>query len=217
MLPLRIDTLTFGLASENTYVLSTANGKACIVDPGCSSAQEEEQLLQLIHNLGCTPTLCLCTHRHFDHVHGCHFVNQVWGLTPLLSDIEINTMPSLQEQLQWFGLPSTSPAPEPEYQPLCAPYDSLSWEGYTLYPLLVPGHSPGHLVFHIPQAQLVLAGDTLFAGGIGRTDLWGGNHHDLVTHIHNVLFRLPPNTVVYSGHGPSTTIGEEIRTNPFLK
>ena len=212
-----IHVLTFNLAGENTYILSGPGENACIIDPGCSTPEEEQTLREYLERNHLTPTLCLCTHKHFDHIAGCEYVHKTWGVIPKLSDLEDQLVPSLSDQLRFFGLPSPS-ADDISFELLHVDdLKPITWEGITISLLHIPGHSPGHLVFHLPDYGILFTGDTLFSGGIGRTDLWHGSTSDLISSIRTRLLTLPGETVIYPGHGPSGTIAEEKVSNPFLR
>lgn len=211
-----VHSFTFNLAGENTYVLSTSSGEACIIDPGCSTRKEEEVLHTYIDSHRLTPTLCLCTHKHFDHVLGCHFIQQQWGLTPYLSSIDEELLPSVSDQLRLFGVPGSGFS-EPSYRPLPCDDSGFTWAGISVRVLSVPGHSPGHVAFYLPDQHIAFTGDALFNESIGRTDLWYGDGSVLLRSICERLLTLPSCTTLYPGHGPSTTVEYEKTHNPFLK
>jgi hydroxyacylglutathione hydrolase len=198
---------------ENTYVLFDGSGECVIIDPGCYTQGEQKWLTQFISSRKLTPVRCLLTHAHLDHVFGCAFVHHTYGLLPELHRGELMVYDYAPISAQKYGVPMEAlPAPDR----FLLPDTTLTFGNSTLQLLFVPGHSPAHLCFYVASDDFVIAGDTLFAGSIGRTDLPGGNHNALITNIKTQLFTLPDKTVVYSGHGGSTTIGREKQYNPFF-
>jgi hydroxyacylglutathione hydrolase len=198
---------------ENSYIVHLAGQNDCIViDPGF----EPDAIAEYLGRHSLTPAAILCTHGHLDHIAGNRALKQRWPACPLLigaGDEKMLADPELNLSAP-FGIAVTSP-----------PADRTLREGeqfeaaeLELDVLETPGHSPGHIVFVCKQAEpwRVFGGDTLFAGGIGRVDFPGCSFEVLRDSIHNKLFALPDDTIVYPGHGHETTIGREKRTNPFV-
>ena len=203
----RVVTLTNGGFAENCYLVADpGTGEAAIVDPG-----EETALFtaRLAHE-GWTLRAIWLTHAHLDHVAGVAAMRAP-GVPVFLHPADRALYDSFPAQARAFGLDGTAP-PAPDRE--LADGGSVSVGSCAFSVIHTPGHSPGGvcLVGH----GMALVGDTLFAGSIGRTDLPGGDLEALLTSIHERLFALPDDTVVYSGHGPATTIGEERRSNPFV-
>ena len=193
-----VKMFTFNSVAENTYILYDSTGEAALIDCGCMDGSEEQQLLRFVQEQQLTVKLLLNTHLHFDHAWGNGFAAK---------------MPSPSKQLAAFGMFGTMDEPPIQY---IAPGDVLQLGESIIKVLFVPGHSPGHLAFYCPQAQAVFTGDALFAGDVGRTDLWGGSYELLKKSIRTELLPLPDDTVVYPGHGPTSTIAYERTNNPFL-
>ncbi|MCS6852950.1 MAG: MBL fold metallo-hydrolase [Gemmataceae bacterium] len=210
--PPQIHTIVSMPFTENTYVLwHTGREEALIIDPGL----EPELILDFLRDHALVPAALLCTHGHGDHIGGNAALKEAFPAVPLF--IGVNDVPLLNDpELNMsapFGLPITSP---PADQTL-REGDVLDLAGIRLEVLDLPGHSPGHIVFLLRrQPPIVFAGDTLFRGSVGRWDFPGSDGNLLLTGIREKLFRLPPETVVYPGHGPATTIGHERATNPFV-
>lgn len=206
----------FNPFAENTYVLSDETREAVIVDCGCIIERERHELSAYLEAQGLTPVRLLCTHMHFDHIIGNAFIRDTYSLHPEASRTDVEGLPSLEEQMAGLGVP---PRKEFETVPVTrflAEGDTVRFGHSELQVLSTPGHSPGSLSFYSSQDGFVLSGDALFAGSIGRTDLWGGNFRTLITSIREKLLTLPDQTIVYSGHGPATSVGQEKNENPYL-
>ena len=216
---LKIKQFTFGPVQENTYVLyDEASREAAIVDPGCMRHSEEDQLRDFIEEQGLEPQLLLCTHQHFDHVWGAAYVLRTWpGLLAYANRIDFEKLPLPSDQLKGYGIPlPLEDVPESRYT-LVEQDDTIQLGGETLRVLFVPGHAPGHIAFYAADSGILLSGDTLLLGTIGRTDFWYGDYDQLLAAIKAQYMPLPDETIVFSGHGPETTIGHERRHNSFLR
>lgn len=197
----------------NTYIVSGTDGECIIIDCGCYGRTEEESLEQYLADRGLKPILLLNTHCHLDHIFGNKFMLERYGLRSWFHEGDSKNLLSAPEHALMFGLKMDEP-PEPEGY--LADGQTITAAGVTFEVMAVPGHSPGGISFYCEKEAAVFTGDALFAGSIGRSDLPGGNHHQLLESIQGKLFALPPETVVYPGHGPETTIGNEISGNPFF-
>nr|WP_314649421.1 MBL fold metallo-hydrolase [uncultured Porphyromonas sp.] len=216
---LKIRQFTFGPVQENTYVLyDEASREAAIVDPGCMRHSEEDQLRAFIEEQGLEPKLLLCTHQHFDHVWGAAYVLRTWPrLVAYANRIDFEKLPLPSDQLKGYGIPlPLEDVPESRYT-LVEQDDTIQLGGETLRVLFVPGHAPGHIAFYAADSGILLSGDTLLLGTIGRTDFWYGDYDQLLAAIKAQYMPLPDETIVFSGHGPETTIGHERRHNSFLR
>ena len=206
---------TFNAFSENTYLLIDEATRQCaIVDPGCYSPAEQQTLRDYIETNDLQVALLLNTHAHIDHVLGNQFVLNTWPGTPfLLHRLDLPTLRAVPTYAGNYGFPEYQPA-EPTGELVAG--QAVRIGETELEVRFTPGHAPGHVVlYHAPTAT-VIGGDVLFQRSIGRTDLPGGDHATLLHSIKTELMTLPDATVVYSGHGPATTIGEERKGNPFL-
>jgi glyoxylase-like metal-dependent hydrolase (beta-lactamase superfamily II) len=202
----------FSPFAENTYVLIGENQQCIIIDPGCYGASEEIQLSDYIQQHQLTPVALLNTHAHIDHIFGNYYVKQKWNVPIYLSHLDIPLFERAESMAALWNLQYTpSPMPDIDLQP-----GELTLAGLTLEVRHVPGHAPGHMVFIHHDSKNVICGDTLFQGSIGRTDLPGGNHEQLLSSIREQLFTLPDDYTLHCGHGPSTTVGHERAHNPFF-
>jgi glyoxylase-like metal-dependent hydrolase (beta-lactamase superfamily II) len=211
---LTVKTFTFNPVQENTYLLYNDQGDCCIIDPGCYFDEEKNRLRQAIENGGLRPVLLLNTHCHLDHVFGNQFVADTWGLQPHIHEKERPVLDRAAEAGLRWQLPFvnyTGPVH------LLEAGDLVKLGDDSMNVLFTPGHSPGSISFHNAAQHFVIGGDVLFQGSIGRTDLPGGDYDTLIDSIKTQLLPLPDDTIVYSGHGPATTIGRERRNNPFLQ
>ncbi len=211
-----IKQFEFNPFGENTYVLSDETREAIVVDCGCMTAGERSLFSDYITEHELTPVRLLCTHLHFDHIIGNAFIRDTYGLLPEASRLDVEQLPSLKAQMAGLGLPPHLIFESVPVEKYLAEGDTVRFGRSELQVLSTPGHSPGSLSFYSPADGFVLSGDALFAGSIGRTDLWGGDFRTLITAIREKLLTLPDDTVVYSGHGPATTVSIERNENPYL-
>ncbi|WP_298575352.1 MBL fold metallo-hydrolase [uncultured Porphyromonas sp.] len=216
---LKIQQFVFGPVQENTYILyDEASREAAIVDPGCMRHSEEDRVRDFIEEHGLTPVMLLCTHQHFDHVWGAAFVLRQWPHIKAYGNrIDFEKLPLPSEQLKGYGIPLPLEDVPMERYTLVQQDDLIRLGGEELRVLFVPGHAPGHIAFYAGESDILLSGDTLLQGTIGRTDFWYGDYDQLVEAIKSQYMTLPDETIVFSGHGPETTIGFERRKNPFLQ
>ncbi|NVJ85151.1 MAG: MBL fold metallo-hydrolase [Algoriphagus sp.] len=210
---LQIQTFTFNPFQENTYVISDQDGNAAIVDPGNYDRSENQELLDYIRSENLKPALLLNTHCHIDHVLGNAFVKRTFSIPLLIHEQEVPVLNSAKVFAPNYGFNQYEAAEPDGY---LQPGEVIQLGKESLKIIFVPGHAPGHVVFYHEESKQCLAGDTLFRGSIGRTDLPGGNHDLLLAKIKSELFSLPEETIIYPGHGPTTTIGFEKEYNPFV-
>lgn len=208
-----IKSFVFGPFQENTYILYDETKECIIIDPGCYDNRERAELDGFIEDNKLKPVKLINTHCHLDHVFGNGFVADTYTLK-----LEINKQdqPVLDSYLMSAKMYGLNAAPSPQPSVFLNEGDIISFGNSTLEILFTPGHSPGSITFYNREQQVMIAGDVLFYGSIGRSDLPGGNSATLISSIKNKLFPLGDNYTVYSGHGPSTTIGFERKNNPFL-
>ena len=208
-------SLTFNAVQENTYIVYHRRTKEAIVfDPGCYDPAEERRLDQTIDELGLKPVKLINTHCHFDHIFGNAYVAKKYDLELGIHEEELPILQSAPMVVNRYGMPSMTPSPAADYFIKAGEVIELGDARFEV--LLCPGHSPGSLCFYNRGEDYLIAGDVLFQRSIGRTDLPGGDHETLLRSIRTQLLPLPDAVRVYPGHGPSTTIGEERRENPFL-
>ena len=207
-----IKTLVFNPFEENTYIIYDESGDCAIIDPGCFGPEEENQLVEEIKNLNVNPVLLLNTHCHIDHVLGNQFVKDQFKLELHIPEFDKATYDAVPTYAEAYGFPGYRHATA---EHLIREQDIIRFGESELQVLFVPGHTEGHLAFVNTYDKVCLAGDVLFDGSIGRTDLPGGDFNTLINSIHDKLFVLQDDMVVYPGHGATTTIGKEKKSNPF--
>jgi hydroxyacylglutathione hydrolase len=210
---MQVAQFTFNEFSENTYVLFDETKQCVIVDPGCYKASEQEELTRFIKDNGLTPTMLINTHCHIDHILGNAFVANKYNIPLYMHKQELETYEGTSRWAQLFGMVIEE---IPNNRIYLNEGDEVAFGNTILQVLFTPGHSVASLSFYEANTQQLISGDVLFYQSIGRTDLPGGNFDTLIQSIKTKLFTLPNETVVYSGHGPKTTIGTEKSTNPFL-
>ncbi|MDQ7948524.1 MAG: MBL fold metallo-hydrolase [Pedobacter sp.] len=204
---------TFNPYQENTYVLYDETGSCVIIDPGMYDGSEQNELATLVRDLALKPERLLNTHCHIDHVLGNKFVFDNWGLKPEFHEGELPILEAIPGYAPQMGMHyELSPAPI-DFLPETG---NLKFGNSELQLIFAPGHSPAHLCFYAAAENFLIGGDVLFYRSIGRTDLPGGNHQQLIQSIKENLWPLPDDCEVFPGHGPSTTIGFEKMNNPFL-
>jgi len=211
---LNIEAFAFNAFQENTYVLYNEQKQCWIIDPGMYDEQEINAFIQYLNDNKLKPQAIINTHGHLDHIFGIKALKDKYNIPFGIHERETPVLNNAVGSAMLFGFQmSQNPAPDfyiEDGKPISLGDDELEVR-------FTPGHSPGSVSFYYPQGNWVIAGDALFAGSIGRTDLPGGNHETLLNSIRTQLFSLPGNTLVYSGHGPATSIENELRYNPFFQ
>ena len=205
------EILPVGLLQCNCSILGDETSReAIVIDPG----DDIPRIQAILDRHHLTVKQIVITHAHIDHIAGAHRLEQLTGAPILYNQLDLPLVKMMDIQAGWLGIPTPKVA---------APDDNLadgrtiSITGLTGTVLHTPGHTPGSSCLYLPEHALLIAGDTLFAGSIGRTDLPGGNTRQLLTSIKDRLLNLPDEVTVIPGHGPKTTIGEEQESNPFLQ
>lgn len=213
---MKVAIFQFSLFGINTYVVYDPATKECaVIDPGMSAPEEREALRGFIDRNGLKVTHLINTHLHVDHVAGNSFVSATYGVEPEAHAGDEPLGRQIGQQACMFGL--RDEVADVALGHRLQEGDTIRVGDGELKVIHVPGHSPGGLALYDKADGFVIAGDSLFYRSIGRTDLAGGNHQQLITALKEKLLTLPDDTVVYPGHGEPTTIGEEKRGNMFLR
>ena len=211
---MKIKSFAFNPFQENTYVVYDDTKECIIIDPGCYTDKERYQLRSFITSEGLKPVKLINTHCHIDHVLGNKFVSELWDLELYIHIEDLPLLENAGNIGKMYGLEDYEGSPYPKH--FLAQDDTLTFGESSFKILFTPGHAPGHICLYSKENNLVIAGDVLFQGSIGRTDLPGGDHSMLINSIITQLLPLPEETTVYCGHGASTNIGKEKMSNPFL-
>jgi glyoxylase-like metal-dependent hydrolase (beta-lactamase superfamily II) len=211
---IQVMKFVFNEFQENTYVLFDETGECIIIDPGCYKVQEQQVLSSFILTNNLKPVKLINTHCHIDHVLGNAFVAGRWNLELYLHQEELFTYNSTSSWASMFGMVLDS---IPEKQIYITEDDEISFGNSKLSIAFTPGHSIASLCFYNLEQNLCIAGDVLFAGSIGRTDLPGGDYDTLIRSIKTKLLVWPDEMRIYPGHGHETNIGAERTANPFLQ
>ncbi len=210
---IQIKSFVFGPFQENTYVLWDETLEAVVIDPGNSSTSEHLQLKNFINQNNLQLKRLLLTHAHIDHISGNRFVFDTWGFLPEVHKEDLPYVERHKQVADMYGLPcEESPLPKV----FLKEGETISFGKSKLEMIFTPGHSPGSITFYCREQKFIIAGDVLFYGSIGRTDLPGGDYNTLINSIKQNLFPLGDDVRVYNGHGQYTTIGFEKDNNPFL-
>jgi glyoxylase-like metal-dependent hydrolase (beta-lactamase superfamily II) len=211
---IQIKKFTFNLFLENTFVLWDDESKeTAIVDPGCSDLSEEKELEVFIAKNNLTVKYLINTHCHIDHILGCEFVKNKFNPTYYAPELDIPLLQNAKMQASFVGMDFSISLLPDEY---LSEDKKLQLGKSELKFIFTPGHTPGEYCIYSSDIKSCITGDVLFNDSIGRTDLWGGNYDTLISSITEKLLTLPDETIIYPGHGESSTIGREKKFNPFL-
>lgn len=211
---MRLAQFTFNPFSENTYVIFDATKEAIIIDPGMAEQEENDLLFEFIADEGLTPKMVINTHCHLDHILGNAAVCDKYAIPLMAHKKEIPMLERAPSASLMWNVPyQLSPMPNAFLEE----GEVVRFGTTTLRVLFVPGHAPGHIALINEDEKLVLSGDVLFRGSVGRVDLPMCNAADLVQSIQQKMYALPDDYTVYSGHGPETTIGWEKQHNSFVR
>jgi hydroxyacylglutathione hydrolase len=217
-------TIPVGMLQCNCSIIADPKTReALVIDPG----DEIGRILELIGRHQLAVKAIVSTHAHIDHVGGLSKLHQYTGAPVMMHRDDLSLYQGMEEQAEFLGV---APPEVGEVDQFLNDGDILNWGGLAAHIMHTPGHSPGSVSLYLPpdagnirpvkeatSKPQLFAGDTLFAGSIGRTDLWGGSMEQIIDSIKGKLMHLPEETIVHSGHGPRTTIGEERQSNPFLR
>lgn len=213
---MNIKTFEFNPLGVNTYVLSDETNECVVIDPAPFYPDEKELLLNYLLDHDFKVKHLLNTHLHFDHIFGVNMLASQFGLSVQCHPDDLFLLEDIAGQMQVFGIPGSNADFKPQIGSYLNEGDIITFGNQSLEVFHVPGHSPGSVAFYHDGDGAVFGGDLLFYYGVGRTDLPGGSYEALVNSIETKMFTLPNSTVVYSGHGPATTIGFEKKNNPFV-
>ena len=212
---MEIHQITFNTFQENTFILWDNTTDCIIIDPGCYERNEELELVDFINKNNLNPVKLINTHCHIDHILGNKFVSEKWDLELYMNKIDLPLLEGAGDIAKMYGFENYKGSPYPKHY--LEEGDILEFGESKLEILFTPGHAPGHICLFNKEEGFIVSGDVLFNGSIGRTDLPGGDFDTLIESIKTKLMTLQDETIVYCGHGPSTSIGKERLSNPFLQ
>lgn len=210
---IKLATLTFNPFGENTYILYDETGECLIIDAGCYSEKEQQTLEAFLEKNNLKPIMAANTHGHVDHICGVDYVVDRWNIPFAIHGFEkplLDTAP-VYGLTMGFNIDSA-----PVIDIDLAGTKEVKLGNSTVQVIQTPGHSPGHVVFYVPEADLLISGDLLFKESIGRTDLPGGSYPQLMNSIIEKVIPLGSQTQVFPGHGPHTSVAHEVMFNPFI-
>lgn len=211
---LTIKRFECNMLQENCYIISDETKECVICDCGAYYPAERAAIVDYIRDNGLTPVHLLCTHGHIDHNFGNNTIFDEFGLKPEVHNEDQHLMDMLAEQAETLvGI--TLDYAMPPVGKYFGDGDEITFGSHRLKVIETPGHSKGSVFFYCPEEAIALSGDTLFRNSIGRTDYLGGSMFQIIQSL-RMICQLPDNTVVYPGHGPQTTIGTELSSNPYL-
>ncbi len=211
---IKIKTFTFNQFRENTYVLSDETKQCIIIDPGCYEYEERKELTDYITSESLEVVRLINTHAHIDHVLGNDFIKRNYKVKLSLHKNELPILEGVKAKAINYGFPHYQPTDADDF---IDENHKISFGNAVLEILFVPGHAPGHLAFVNREQRICISGDVLFNRSVGRTDFPLSSYQDLKTSLRDKIYQLPDDMVVYPGHGPTTTIGEEKLYNPYIK
>lgn len=213
---MKVTRFVFNPFGENTYIIyDPVSREAAVVDPGMTDDRERQALDGYVTREGLKITHLINTHMHLDHIFGNGYVREKYGVKVEANPADAPLGENAPEQARRFGM--LYPVEPSQVEIELHDGDSFRLGDEEVKVIGVPGHSPGGIALYCPESGFVLTGDSLFDSSIGRTDLPGGDHGTLVRAVRERLLTLPPQTVVLPGHGGETTVGAELRSNPYVR
>lgn len=211
-----VKRFTCNMLAENCYLVHDETKECVVIDCGVMYEEEGVAITQYVRDNNLKPLHLLCTHGHFDHCIGNGLIFREFGLKPEVHRDDQFLMDTMQQQTtQIIGV--SLPMDVPPVGKYLTDKDTITFGNHTFRILHTPGHTPGGVCFYCEEENACFSGDTLFRMSIGRTDFERGSYEQMVASLHNVLAKLPPETKIYPGHGPVTTLSEETRYNPYMR
>ena len=214
MLTMKIKIFPFNQFLENTIVLSDSTNECIIIDPGCYNNEEKQILENYIITNNLKPVKLINTHCHIDHILGNNFVSSNWDIDLEINKNDLNLLNESNQIAKIYGFVDYENSPNPKI--FLTEGDMVNFGNSELKVIFTPGHAPGHISLYSSKDNFIISGDVIFKNSIGRTDLPGGDFNTLIETINNKILSLDDNVIIYCGHGPITTVGDERKNNPFL-
>ena len=214
MLTMKIKIFPFNQFLENTIILSDSTNECIIIDPGCYNNEEKQILENYIITNNLKPVKLINTHCHIDHILGNNFVSSNWDIDLEINKNDLNLLNESNQIAKIYGFVDYENSPNPKR--FLNEGDIVNFGKSELKVIFTPGHAPGHISLYSAKDNFIISGDVIFKNSIGRTDLPGGDFNTLIKTINNKILSLADNVIIYCGHGPITTVGDERKNNPFL-
>lgn len=211
---MQLHRFTVNPYQENTYLLVASDGQAWLIDPGFYSAHERQAFAAILQRTGAQLRGVYLTHTHIDHVLGVAWAAKSYGVPVYYHEADSVVYAHAPE---WATLMGLSYEPGPPAKRFVEAGERLTWNGQTVEVLYVPGHSPGHVAYYLPQLEWLFSGDLLFQGSIGNYQLPLADYDTLAASLQKLIHQLPDTTQIWPGHGEPTTLGAEKADNPFLQ
>ena len=211
---MKIKIFPFNQFLENTIVLSDSTNECIIIDPGCYNNEEKQILENYIITNNLKPVKLINTHCHIDHILGNNFVSSNWDIDLEINKNDLNLLNESNQIAKIYGFVDYENSPNPKS--FLNEGDLVNFGNSELKVIFTPGHAPGHISLYSSKDNFIISGDVIFKNSIGRTDLPGGDFNTLIETINNKILSLADNVIIYCGHGPITTVGDERKNNPFL-
>ncbi len=212
---MKIKSFTFNPFQENTYIVYDETKECLIIDPGCYTDSEQAILKEFIISEELKPVKLINTHCHIDHILGNKFTKKQWDIELHIHKEDLPLLEHASNISETYGLKEYQESPYPKF--FLDEGDKINFGKSNFEILFTPGHAPGHICLYNKDNNMLIAGDVIFQGSIGRTDLPGGDHTTLIKSIKDKIFTLPKKTKIFCGHGPSTNLEFEQKNNPFLQ
>lgn len=210
---MKIHKFTLNPLQENTYLVTDAANNGVIIDPGCYFQEEKEALKGFIQKENIDLKAIINTHAHLDHIMGIAYIKDQFDVPLYLHKKDEVTLNMGEQSAKLYGLSLFEPSPQPDEW--LEEGQELRFGDIAFKVLFGPGHAPGHVAFYNAEEHVLIGGDIIFRGSYGRVDLPGGDFETLKNTINNTIFTLPEKTLIYTGHGPETTVGAEKGSNPI--
>ena len=212
---MKIKSFTFNNFQENTYILYDETKECKIIDPGCYRQEEKKILSEFIINNKLNPIKLINTHCHIDHIFGNKYICKKWNLDLHTHANSLRLLSEAKNISHIYGFNDYEESPKPNF--FLKNNQVIKFGKQKFKVLFTPGHSPDHICLYNKEKNLLIAGDLIFKESIGRYDLPGGNYDTLIQSIQEQIMCLPNNTEIFSGHGPSTILGNEKKNNPYIQ
>lgn len=212
---ININTITTNMLQEQTYILHDETKECVIIDPGFASEREISSIYDFIENMKLKPVAVWFTHLHFDHIMGAQYIIEKYATPTFACEKDLPLLKANRALTMSWGI--DYPQYDLKIDNFINDGDSLHFGNSSMIAIHAPGHSQGSMVYYSEDGAFCISGDVIFRCSVGRTDFLGGDSNTLLNSIRQKILTLPPDTTIFPGHGPATTVDDEINYNPFLR